>query len=222
MRPLTNGEVITRTLARTGTISDDNPRSPSRAGAAFDWTPPGEDFECDGTGTGGLGGGTEADCGFDPALAFVAEGSVLQLQSQDGSFCAKATRRNEGGGSLENTNWSLQEITLGPLGEVATVQAVDDLCWYSSHHNFRDWAHIWTGSRHFGLVLKEDGHGGPRRYHLYGFEEGPLEPGTCPPTADGVGCIDGPVVLVPYEGRAAAPTGRRPPSSSRCSRDRTP
>jgi hypothetical protein len=58
---------------------------------------------------------------------------------------------------------------------------------------------VWTGTRHYDLALKEDGHGGPRRYHLYAFEEGPLDPDPCAPTADGVACIEGAIVLSPYE-----------------------
>ena len=125
---------------------------------------------------------------------------MLQLQSADADVCVRLERRNEGPGSLENVRWTLQDIRVGPPGQVAHVAAASDLCWYSSHHNFRDWAHAWTGSRRFDLVLKEDGHGGPRRYHLYAFEGDALEAGTCSPTADGVGCIEGPIVLFPYEG----------------------
>ena len=164
-----------------------------------DWTPPDADLECDGTGTGGLAGGTEPDCAFDDTLGADPEGTTLQLQSTERDFCVRIERTSEGGGTLENTSWTLDDIYIGPLGGVAHVTNASDLCWYSSHHNFRDWTHVWTGTRHFDLVLKEDGHGGPRRYHVYAFEEGPLESGECAPTGDGERCIEGPLSLYPYE-----------------------
>ncbi len=163
-----------------------------------DWVPPDADVVCDGLGSGGIGSGTGADCGFD-ATPFDANGDVLQLLSADGTICARVERQGEGSGTLENTRWSLLGLRIGPLGEVAEVTDETDLCWYSSHHNFQDWAHAWTGSRHYEVVFKEDGHGGPRRYHLYAYEQGPLEDGTCAPTGDGTDCIDGPISLYPYE-----------------------
>lgn len=161
-----------------------------------DWTPPGDDVVCDGSGSGGIGGGALGDCSFDAGMTFDPDGAVLQLESEDGSVCARIERRDEGPGSLANTEWTLLEVRVGPLGEVA---AVDDQtgCWYSSHHNFRDWIHAWTGSRRYDLVLKEDGHGGPRTYALYVFEEGPVDPDSCAATADGTMCIDGPIELLP-------------------------
>ncbi len=164
-----------------------------------DWVPPSSEFECDGAGSGGIGSGSGADCGFDPTLPFQADGEVLQLESPDGQVCVRLVRRNEGVGSLANTEWTLLEAQIGPLGEVADVTIASDLCWYASHHNFRDWAHIWTGTRHYDLVLLQDGHGGALRYHLYAFEEGPLDGASCAPTADGTRCLDGPIVLVAHE-----------------------
>jgi hypothetical protein len=162
-----------------------------------DWVPPNADLVCDGLGTGTIAGGTEPDCAFTE-LAFDPDGDVLQLVSEDGQVCARVERHAEGAGSLANTTWVLDEIWVGPIGGVAHVAS--DLCWYSSHHNFQDWVHVWTGTRHYDLALKEDGHGGPRRYHLYVFEEGTLEAEACPATASGVGCIAGPIVLEPYGG----------------------
>lgn len=171
-----------------------------------DWTPPDADLECDGLGSGGLGSGTEADCGFDTTLDFDPLGDVLQLQSLEGDFCVRLERVAEGEGSLQNTSWTLLDIRIGPLGEVVHIDDPSELCWYSSHHNFQDWAHIWTGSLHYDLAVKEDGHGGTeeghdgaRRYHLYVFEEGPLVEGECPATANGELCIEGPILLYAFE-----------------------
>ena len=160
-----------------------------------DWTPPGDDVACAGS-AAGIGGGNLADCSFDPGMTFDPDGTVLQLESAGGAVCARLERRDDGAGTLENTSWTLIELRVGPPGEVALVEDPDG-CWYSSHHNFRDWIHAWTGTRHYDLVVKEDGHGGPRRYELYAFEEGPLEAGACPSTADGTACIDGPIELLP-------------------------
>ena len=124
---------------------------------------------------------------------------MLQLQSADADVCVRLERRNEGPGSLENVRWTLQDIRVGPPGQVAHVAAASDLCWYSSHHNFRDWAHIWTGTRHHGLKLEEDGHGGPRTYELLTFEQGPLTADECAPLADGVDPIGPPISLFPVE-----------------------
>jgi len=40
-------------------------------------------------------------------------------------------------------------MRVGPLGEVVLIDNPADVCWYSSHHNFNDWAHAWSGSRHY-------------------------------------------------------------------------
>lgn len=160
------------------------------------WMPPGDGVTCDMTGTGTIGGGALADCSFDTGLVFDPEGTVLQLQSADMTVCARIDRRNDGPGALANTQWTLIELRAGPLGEVALVDG-QAACWYSSHHNFRDWVHAWTGTRHYEIVLKEDGHGGARTYQLYVYEQGPVDPMTCPATADGMLCIDGPIDLLP-------------------------
>lgn len=171
------------------------PDSEDECATPADWTPPDDDVVCTGS-AAGLGGGSLADCSFTADLVFDPDGTVLQLENTTESICVRIERRNDGSGTLANTNWTLLEMRVGPLGEVALVDAAADQCWYSSHHNFRDWAHVWTGSRHFDLVLKEDGHGGARIYELYGFEQGPLA-GACSPTADGSDCIDGPIELFP-------------------------
>jgi hypothetical protein len=144
-----------------------------------------------------IGGGELADCSFDPDLAFDADGEILQLQSADGRVCARLDRRNDGPGSLANTKWTLLGIRVGPPGEVSLVDDPGDICWYSSHHNFIDWAHAWTGSRRFDLKLYEDGHGGPRMYELHVFEQGPVDPAQCAPVADGTGPIGDPIALYP-------------------------
>ncbi len=159
-----------------------------------DWVPPGDDVTCEGS-AAGIGGGSLADCSFDTGLSFDPDGTVLQLESADQSVCVRLERRDDGGGSLANTSWTLLDIRVGPLGEVALVET--DLCWYSSHHNFRDWAHAWTGTRHFDLVLKQDGGGGARTYELYVFEQGPLDTASCAATAEGTQCIEGPIELFP-------------------------
>ncbi len=145
------------------------------------------------TSVAGLGGGELQDCSFDADLRFNAEGAVLQLQSADESICVRVERRDNGPGSLANTEWTLLEMRVGRLGEVALVDDPSALCWYSSHHNFSDWAHAWTGSRHFDLKLHEDGHGGARTYELYAFEQGPIDANACAPLADGSDPIGGPI-----------------------------
>ena len=143
-----------------------------------------------------IGGGTLADCGFDPLLAFDPEGSVLQLASADGGLCVRIERRNDGAGELANTRWTLLDIAVGPLGEVAAVTD-SDACWYSSHHNFRDVVHAWSGTHRYDLLIREDGHGGPRIYELFVFEQGPVNPAACSASLDGTACLQGPIALVP-------------------------
>lgn len=149
------------------------------------------------SGTADIGGGELADCSFDPAFVFDPEGEILQLQNADGTVCVRLERRNEGQGSQANTRWTLLEMRVGPLGEVFLVDDPSDMCWYSSHHNFTDWAHAWTGSRRFDLKLYEDGHGGPRVYLLHVFEQGPVDPAACAPLADGTGPLGDPIDLYP-------------------------
>ncbi len=150
------------------------------------------------SGRAGIGGGDQPDCGFDPEMVFNADGEILQLQSTDQDLCVRLQRRNDGQGSLANTKWTLLEIRVGPLGEAFLVDDPSAICWYSSHHNFSDWAHAWTGSRRFDLQLHEDGHGGARTYELWVFEQGPVDPGVCAPLADGSGLIAGPIELFPF------------------------
>ncbi len=144
------------------------------------------------------GGGSLADCGFDDGLTFDPEGSTLQLESLDGRVCARLARRDDGPGSLANTQWTLLEMQVGPLGGVSLVESADDLCWYSSHHNFFDWAHAWDGSVHYDLKLKEDDHGGPRTYALTPYEQGPVDPASCAVTTDGTTPIGEPITMHPY------------------------
>ena len=171
------------------------PDSGDECATPSDWTPPGSDVTCEGS-NAGIGGGALADCSFDPDLPFDPDGAILQLESADQSVCVRLERRDDGAGSLANTNWTLIDIRVGPVGEVALVDDSAEHCWYSSHHNFRDWAHGWTGTRHFDLLLHEDGHGGDRTYELYVFEQGPLDSGSCAPSAEGSMCIDGPIELL--------------------------
>lgn len=146
---------------------------------------------------GPIGAGTLRDCGFDSRLPFDARGAVLQLESADKRVCVRLERRKDGPGSLANTSFTLLSMVVGPLGEVALIKNPTALCWYSSHHNFRDWAHAWTGTRHYDLEMREMGHRGRRTYTLHTFEAGPLRPGICVPTADG-GCpIGRPIELLP-------------------------
>ena len=147
----------------------------------------------------GHGGGALADCGFDDGLAFDPDGATLQLESQNGNVCARISRRNEGPGSLANTEWTLLEMQVGPLGGVSLVDTEADLCWFSSHHNFFAWAHVGDGTVHYDLKLKEDAHGGARTYALFPYEQGPLEAGTCPVTTDGTTPIGEPITMYPYE-----------------------
>jgi hypothetical protein len=170
------------------------PDSEDECATPGDWTPPGNDITCEGS-SAGIGGGTLPDCSFDRDLPFDADGTILQLESADQSVCVRIERRNDGAGSLANTNWTLLDMRVGPLGAVAHVNDAGQHCWYSSHHNFRDWAHVWTGSRHFDLMLHEDGHGGPRTYDLYVYEQGQVNTDSCAPTVEGDMCIDGPIEL---------------------------
>lgn len=148
--------------------------------------------------TPGPGGGTLADCEFDPDQAFEPEGPTLQLESEDGEYCLRLERRDDGAGTNDNTAWTLLDVRLGPAGEVAHVDDPSNLCFYASHHNFLDYAHIWTGSTHHDLKLIEVGHGGDRIYELYTWSEGPIE-GTCDATLDGEDPI-GFVELFPVNG----------------------
>lgn len=172
------------------------PDSEDECSTPDDYVPPDLTIECPGSNLG-IGGGSLPDCSIDPDLRFDQDGEVLQLESADRSVCVRLERRDDGAGSLANTQWTLLDMRVGPLAEVALVDDPADLCWYSSHHNFSDWAHVWTGTRHFDLRLAEDGHGGPRKYELYAFEQGPIAPGSCAPLADGSNCIEGPIELFP-------------------------
>ncbi len=175
------------------------PDSEDECSTPSDYVPPTvEQPEDAGVSDAGIGSGNLADCEFDPALPFDPEGEVLQLESADKGVCVRLERRNDGDGNLANTKYTLLNVRLGPLAEVAFVDEAAALCYYSSHHNFRDWAHIWTGSRHHDLMIAEEGHGGARTFELYTAEQGPLDPSRpCAPLADGEGPIGYPILLAP-------------------------
>lgn len=145
-----------------------------------------------------IGGGELADCALDDAAPFDPTGELLQLQSLDGAVCVRLERSNDGPGESANTAWTLLRARLGPLGAVADVAAAADLCWYSSHHNFSDWAHVWTGTRRHALHVEELGHGGTRTFTLHTFADGPLET-PCAATAEGSEPIGAPLRLFPFE-----------------------
>jgi len=172
------------------------PDSEDECSTPDDYSPPERVFSNDTT-IEGLGGGDLGDCSFDPDLTFDPEGSVLQLQSEDENLCVRLERRNDGAGGLANTNWTLLSMRVGPLGSVANVEDQAALCYYSSHHNFLDWAHAWTGTTRHDLELQEDGHNGSRLYVLHTFEQGPIDPDACAPVADGSGPIGGAIQLFP-------------------------
>ena len=111
-------------------------------------------------------------------------------------MCVRLERRSDGPGDAANTAYTLLRAHIGPLGTVADVDQAAALCWYASHHNFSDWAHVWTGTRRHDLHLEEYGHGGERSYALYTFSQGPLD-GICAATADGVDPIGEPLKLFP-------------------------
>jgi hypothetical protein len=170
------------------------PDSEDECSTPSDYVPP-ELLVCEGPDVG-IGGGALADCAFDPVLQFDPSGNVLQLQSADQQVCVRLTRRNDGPGSLANTKWTLLDIRIGPLQEVALVEDPAALCWFSSHHNFVDWAHAWTGIRRFELKI-EGVSPASRTYVLYTFEQGPVDPSACPPTITGKDCIGEPIELLP-------------------------
>ncbi len=147
--------------------------------------------------SGKIGAGTLRDCGFDRRLKFNATGNVLQLESADKRVCVRLERRKDGPGSLANTNFTLLNVMVGSLGEVALIKTPSSMCWYASHHNFKDWAHGWAGTRHHDVEMKAMGHGGRRTYTLHTFEAGPLRAGACAPLADGSRPIGSPIELFP-------------------------
>jgi hypothetical protein len=121
----------------------------------------------------------------------------LQLETADKSVCVRIERRNDGPGSLANTEFTLLGMHVGPLGEVARIDDPSAICWYSSHHNFNDWAHAWSGSRHYDLKMARADHGIAPTYTLHVFEGGPLSGGMCAPAADGDCPIGSPIELLP-------------------------
>ena len=117
------------------------------------------------------------------------------LRVQPGAQCFGGTRRI----GLAVARAELEPQPGRPGLHELEVDDAAALCWYSSHHNFADWAHVWTGTRRHDLHLEEFGHGGVRTYALYTFEEGPLD-GACAPTADGTAPVGEPLELFPVDG----------------------
>lgn len=153
-----------------------------------------------GSTTGGsTGAGTEKDCSFDSNLSHDPCGAVLQLQSADGSLCARIERRNDGPGPDANVTWTLIDVRIGPLGQVCHIDDAASLCWFSSHHNYADWAHVTCGALHYDLNIGKNCGKLTRpasTYRLHVFENGPADD-ACAPTVDGTCPIVPPIDLVP-------------------------
>jgi hypothetical protein len=148
---------------------------------------------------GSVGAGTEPDCAFDPGVKHDPCGAVLQLQSADGSLCARIERRNDGPGNDANVSWTLIDVRIGPLGQVCHTDDPANLCWFSSHHNYAEWLHISCGGLHYDLNIGK-GCGKLKNpssnYRLLAFENGPAD-GECAPTADGTCAVVPPIELFP-------------------------
>jgi hypothetical protein len=147
-----------------------------------------------------IGAGTDESCFFDTNLRYDPCGQVLQLQSSDGSICLRLERRNDGAGNDANTTWTLLDVRVGPLGEVCHTDDPAALCWFSSHHNYADWAHATCGDRHYDLnVAKNCGvhnsHPSPT-FRLHVFEIAPPG-GECAPATAGLCPIGSPIDLFP-------------------------
>jgi hypothetical protein len=152
------------------------------------------------TSAGSLGAGTDADCAFDPGLAYDPCGPVLQLQSADGSICVRIERRDDGAGTDANTAWTLLDVRVGPLGQVCHADDPSNLCWFSSHHNYADWVHVSCGNRHYDVDIGNNcGQKNPSptpAVRLLVFESAP--PGdSCAPTVDGTCPLGAPIDLIP-------------------------
>jgi hypothetical protein len=141
-----------------------------------------------------IAAGDLADCSFDANLAYDPNGEILQLEDATGDVCVRIDRRNDGNGNNANTSWTLLDMMVGPLGEVCHTAEPSDLCWYSSHHNFADWAHVSCGNRRYDIEIALTGHGADPTYRLHVFEAQPLGD-TCAPTTDGVCPIGAPIEL---------------------------
>lgn len=188
-----------------GDGSDDGQGSEGDGGD--DGSATGDDGGSDSGGTDGTsdsgdtnGGGDLPDCGFDPGLVFNPAGEMLQLVSADESVCVRLERRDDGPGEFANTNYTLLEMQVGPLGEVSLIDDQADLCWYASHHNHMDWAHGWTGSRHYDVYVGLDEDTGNPLYELHTFEEGPIDPNNCRAShePEASGPIGDPIELFPF------------------------
>jgi hypothetical protein len=154
--------------------------------------PPGSDAS--------IAAGSDESCFFDANLRYDPCGQVLQLRSADGSVCLRIERRNDGNGNDANTTWTLLDVRVGPLGQVCHTDDPAALCWFSSHHNYADWAHASCGDRHYDLNMakncgRENSNTSPT-FRLHVFESAPPGNG-CAPAADGVCPIGSPIELFP-------------------------
>ena len=145
-----------------------------------------------------IGAGSESDCGFDESVEFDPLGDVIQLISPDRVVCVRLDRRHNGRGSLANAEYVLEAIAVGPFEEVESSDDPAEFCWYSSHHNFADWAHFATPSHRYSVRAHLDGWDGARTYELHTFEADPLDVSDCPAVANGETRIGSPLELLPY------------------------
>lgn len=147
-----------------------------------------------------IGAGTEPTCLFDANRRYDPCGSILQLQSADGSICVRIDRRNDGPGTDFNTGWTLLDVLVGPLGEVCHTNDPAALCWFASHHNYADWAHVSCGNRHYDLNVANNcgahNTNPSPTFRLHVSESGPPA-GGCGPANDGTCPVGPPIDLFP-------------------------
>jgi hypothetical protein len=93
----------------------------------------------DASSTGTTGGGA-MDCELDPGLEFTRDGTIYQLQSEDGATCVWLKRRDDSEPDViyKEIPYTLLEFKAGRDGAVVHITDLAKLTWDGSHHNWTD------------------------------------------------------------------------------------
>jgi hypothetical protein len=90
--------------------------------------------------TDGTTGGGAKDCELDPNLEFTRDGTIYQLQSEDGATCVWLKRRDDSEPDViyKEIPYTLLEFKFGRDGAVVHITDLAKLTWDGSHHNWTD------------------------------------------------------------------------------------
>lgn len=132
----------TATTGSTGSTGDDPTTGDAPTSGTTAAPTTGDEPSTSGASAGSTGGttGGAMDCELDPDLEFTRDGTIYQLQSEDGATCVWLERRDDSEPDViyKEIPYTLLEFKVGRDGAVVHITDLAKLTWDGSHHNWTD------------------------------------------------------------------------------------